>query len=56
MTLRWLIGSLLLAVVLAGCIVVPAFPVGVGRPHYNRHHYHHGYGHHGNYGHHGYRR
>ncbi len=44
MTLRRLIGSLVLAVILAGCIVVPAFPVGVGRPHHrphNHHHYHH---------------
>lgn len=44
MTLRWLIGSLLLAVVLAGCIVVPAYPVAVGRPHgYRHHHPHYGY-------------
>jgi hypothetical protein len=47
MTLRWLIGSLLLAVVLTGCIVVPAYPVAIGRAHYHRHHHwphHHGYG------------
>jgi hypothetical protein len=47
MTLRWLIGSLLLAVVLTGCIVAP-YPAAVGRPHYHRSHPHH-YGHHHGY-------
>jgi hypothetical protein len=42
LTLRWLIGSLLLAVVLTGCIVVP-YPVAVGRPHHHRYHNHYGY-------------
>ena len=42
MTLRWLIGSLLLALVLTGCILVPAYPVAVGRPHYYRSHSHFG--------------
>jgi hypothetical protein len=43
MTLRWLVESLLLAVVLTGCIVVPAYPVGIGRPYHQPHHHHHGY-------------
>jgi hypothetical protein len=45
MTLRWIVGSLLLAVVLTGCIVVPAHPVVVrpGRPylHHAHPHYYH---------------
>jgi hypothetical protein len=55
MALRTLIGSVLLALTLAGCIVVPAYPVGVGRPHYQRDHHHHGYHHRGD-GYRGYRR
>lgn len=45
MTLRWLVGSLLLAVVLTGCVVVPLYPVATGRPYYPRHHgqHHHHY-------------
>jgi hypothetical protein len=43
MTLRWLVGSLLLAVVLTGCIVVPAYPVAIGRPHHRSHHPHSGH-------------
>jgi hypothetical protein len=52
MRARWLIGSLLLALVLAGCIVVPVSPVAVGRPHFHRHGFHghhHGYYRHGFY-------
>jgi len=60
MTARWLMGSLLLAVLfVAGCIVVPAYPVAVGRPHYHNpqayHGYHHGYPRHGFHGHGGHR-
>jgi hypothetical protein len=55
MRLRWLVGSLLLSVVLAGCIVAP-YPVAVGRPHYHRHPHHHGHGYHGYPGYQGYRR
>jgi hypothetical protein len=50
MTAPWLIGSLLLAVLfVAGCIVVPAYPVAVGRPHYHTpyHGYHHAHPRHG---------
>jgi hypothetical protein len=43
MTLRWLIGSLLLATVLTGCIVVPAHPVVIRRPHHHPHSYPHHY-------------
>jgi hypothetical protein len=43
MTLRWLVGSLLLAAVLTGCIVVPAYPVAIGRPHHRSHHPHSGH-------------
>ena len=48
MTWRWLIGSLLLALVLGGCIVVPAYPVAVGGSHDHRgHHGHHRHDRHG---------
>jgi hypothetical protein len=39
MTARWLLGSLLLGILLAGCIVVPAHRSW----HHHHHHYRHGF-------------